>query len=728
MRITKKQYRGAIFIILMLAFCLLVNPICIGAAKSCGNTEESCEYKDEKQGVLYALETNTTCRVSKVSNKSKKINIPKEIKVRGKKYKVIGIDYNAFGKCSKLESVNISEGVREIGEYAFSKCTKLRSVNIPKSIRIIDKYAFKDCSSLQGELVIPKNVGILGKRPFLGCTKLKGLSVEEKNKNYSSDEYGNIYNKEKTLLIYGTPYARSVNIPEGVEKIDNYAFFKCNNLKLLTIPQTVIEIGQYAFSRCSSLEGKIVIPKSVKKLGQHLFWGCTNLKGLSVEEENKNYSSDECGNIYDKSKTSLIYGAPFASNVNIPEGVKKIGKYAFYKYDKLSSVNIPEGVEEIGPEAFSNCSKLSSVNIPKGVKEICTYAFHDCSQLSSASIAGEVICHGAFQGCSQLRNVNLSEGVKEIWIYAFSNCSKLKKINIPEGLEEIGEFAFENCSSLKGKIVIPKSVKVLDRGLFAGCNKLEGLSVAKENEVYCSDKYGNIYNKKKTKLIYGSPYAKEVIVSKGITELGEFAFAENSNLKSIKLPKGLAKIEFGAFRGCSKLESVNIPEGVEKIEVEAFSGCSSLRGKMVIPKSVKSIEAYSFQGCIRLKELSVAKGNKTYSSDKYGNIYDKKCITLLEGSPYASNVSIAKSVKRIDNSAFIFRSKLKSVKIPEGVKKIGGHAFYGCKKLSSVYIPSSMKKIGEEAFIGCNDNLVLHVKKGSFGEEYAKGWWKYIYF
>lgn len=143
---------------------------------------------------------------------------------------------------------------------------------------------------------------------------------------------------------------------------------------------------------------------------------------------------------------------------------------------------------------------------------------------------------------------------------------------------------------------------------------------------------------------------------------------------------------------------------------------------------MKIIGSGAFQGCIRLKELSVPKGNKNYTSDKYGNIYDKKCTTLLEGSPYANKVIIVKSVKKIDNSSFGFCSKLESVRIPEGVKKIGAHAFYGCKKLSDVYIPRSMKEIGDEAFIDCKDTLVFHVKKGSYGEKYArKNGWKYTY-
>ena len=848
MRTIKKQGRFVVTVILMFVLCLPVNPVCIQAAENSKDIIVSRMYTDQEQGVAYLLcYTDNTCIVHKGNNKKKKITIPKEIKVRGEKYKVIGIDRNAFEKCNKLEIVNMSEGIKEIGDYAFSKCSKLRSVNIPKSVIKIGRYAFSGCSSLEGKIVIPKGIKTLSPYMFNGCSKLKGLSVEKGNKKYSSDKYGNIYNKDKTILKYGSPFATSVKISkavkeidacafkncrqlksvsiasgiiqiyafqgcnqlynvkmvEGVKKICNYAFSKCSKLKGVEMPETLTEISNRAFEDCSSLEGEIVISKNVKTLGEEPFYKCMKLKRLSVAKENKKYFSDEYGNIYTKDKSVLLYGTPYRSSVKIPEGVKEINGYAFNGCENLKSVEIPKTVTSIGGDAFAGCSnlegevvisknvkllcgdpffgcvklerlsveqenkkyssdkygniytkdksallygtpyasvvnipkgvleiteyafernnKISSVNIPEGVEKIGEGAFKECTQLTAASISGGAIGSDAFKGCTQLTNVSISGGTigsdafrgctqltnvsisgKKIGSGAFGECIQLTSISISEGIKEIGVYAFYKCGKLSS-VEIPKTVTQIGSDAFKECSGLEKLSVAKENKKYSSDEYGNIYDKDKTILLYGSPYAKEIIVSEGVTEIGSDAFEDNKNLKSINLPKGLKVIGRSAFQDCSNLE-----------------------GKLVIPKSVQFIYPYSFQGCIQLKELSVEKGNKIYTSDKYGNIYQFE-KTLIVGSPYASDVIILKGTKKIDDYAFAECSKLKSVKIPEGVEVIEDNAFELCSQLSHIYIPASVQRIGyyddelrEGAFIGANENLVFHVKKGSYAEKYVK--------
>ncbi|MCD8202618.1 MAG: caspase family protein [Prevotella sp.] len=54
------------------------------------------------------------------------------------------------------------------------------------------------------------------------------------------------------------------------------------------------------------------------------------------------------------------------SYVNIPETVKTIGDYAFFR-TKLLEINIPSSVVSIGDRAFGLCKKLSYINLPQGV-------------------------------------------------------------------------------------------------------------------------------------------------------------------------------------------------------------------------------------------------------------------------------------------------------------------------------------------------------------------------
>ena len=65
----------------------------------------------------------------------------------------------------------------------------------------------------------------------------------------------------------------------------------------------------------------------------------------------------------------------------IPDGVKSIWSYAFYKCYGLTSVTIPNSVKSIWSYAFYNCSGLTSVTIPNSVESIGVAAFYKCSGL-----------------------------------------------------------------------------------------------------------------------------------------------------------------------------------------------------------------------------------------------------------------------------------------------------------------------------------------------------------
>ena len=56
--------------------------------------------------------------------------------------------------------------------------------------------------------------------------------------------------------------------------------------------------------------------------------------------------------------------------VIVKDGVKNIGRGAFFAYENLISVTLPDSVIKIGDSVFWNCSKLSSITIPDSVTSI----------------------------------------------------------------------------------------------------------------------------------------------------------------------------------------------------------------------------------------------------------------------------------------------------------------------------------------------------------------------
>ena len=72
----------------------------------------------------------------------------------------------------------------------------------------------------------------------------------------------------------------------------------------------------------------------------------------------------------------------------IPNGVTRIGPYAFYGCSSLVTVTIPESVASISEQAFEKCGSLTAVSIPKSVTSIGYSAFEDCKNLKDVYYTG----------------------------------------------------------------------------------------------------------------------------------------------------------------------------------------------------------------------------------------------------------------------------------------------------------------------------------------------------
>ncbi len=271
------------------------------------------------------------------------------------------IGKRAFYACSNLTNVQFSESVTSIGEFAFYSCSSIKSIDMPNSIKEIGGSAFSDCYNLTNisipnsvtkigsmafcycpftSIVIPRTVTSIGNQAFL-CKKLEKITVESNNEYFSNDEYGVLFNKDKTNLIqYPIGNSRtSYKIPDGVKSIGDSAFLECNNLENITIPDSVTSI----------------LSKS--------FLLVTNLKAITVDDKNQYYSNDEYGVLFNKNKTNLVQypiGNP-RTDYTIPKSVTKIGFYSFRGSKNIVNITIYNNLEEIDQTAFYNCPNLTNV-------------------------------------------------------------------------------------------------------------------------------------------------------------------------------------------------------------------------------------------------------------------------------------------------------------------------------------------------------------------------------
>ena len=180
-----------------------------------------------------------------------------------------------------IKTVIIRPGVTSIGKQNFQNCKSLLSVTIPSSVTSIGKLAFWYCESLLS-VDIPASVTSIGNYAFSDCKSLSSINVADGNPNYKSAD-GVLFNKDGTTLIHypAGKTATSYTIPSSVTRIEDQAFYKCENLSSVTIPSSVTSIGTYLFYGGTGLSS-VTIPASVTSIGVNAFADCTNLKTINL--------------------------------------------------------------------------------------------------------------------------------------------------------------------------------------------------------------------------------------------------------------------------------------------------------------------------------------------------------------------------------------------------------------------------------------------------------------
>lgn len=94
-----------------------------------------------------------------------------------------------------------------------------------------------------------------------------------------------------------------------------------------------------------------------------------------------------------------------------------------------------------------------------------------------------------------------------------------------------------------------------------------------------------------------------ITLPKGVTDIGEEAFAGCRGLTEVVVPPGVTNLAFGAFRDCSSLTKVTLPRKLVRLGGFAFQGCTALKSLM-IPSGVNRIGWAAFFGCSNLKTIT----------------------------------------------------------------------------------------------------------------------------
>lgn len=165
----------------------------------------------------------------------------------------------------------------------------------------------------------------------------------------------------------------------------------------------------------------------------------------------------------------------------------------------------------------------------------------------------------------------------------------------------IGSVVFTNeASSIVESITIPKTIKIINKNVLAGCPNLKTVIVDSENPYYDSRESCNAIittsqNRHFTPntLIAG---CKATTIPNSVVEIGENAFYNCQSLETITIPNSITKIGISAFNACTALSAITLSENLTAIGEWAFDDCNNLIEVVCYATQPPTISRYTFLG------------------------------------------------------------------------------------------------------------------------------------
>ena len=422
----------------------------------------------------YLLNSDGTYTIASYAGNDTEIVIPSEI--NGIPVTAIG---NNFAKNNrKITKITMPDTIKIIGNSAFYRCTKVTEIHFPNSLVIIGENSFRSCGNSETDLVLPETVESIGANAFasygskkitnvyigknvkkmgtgaLAITSLQNIEVSAENSKFKSDD-GILYTKSgKTLIQY--PIAKSdkttFNVPDSVNTIGQYAFYKNKSLVNVSMSNTVKRIAKGAFYGETNLNS-VTISSNLKTIENGTFEG-TGITEIDLQNVQK--------------IEERAFAASKLQTIKM-QNISEIGKEAF-KNSKVENITIPETTTQIGDSAFCG-TNLTEIVIPKNVKSIGNSLFENCTQLTKATINCNItaVKESMFSGCNLLTSVIFSSKIDTFEKEAFLDCNSLTLV-LPDTLTTVKE-----CS-VYGPLItnVPDSLKNIDDDSF-GSNIDENL-------------------------------------------------------------------------------------------------------------------------------------------------------------------------------------------------------------------------------------------------------------
>ncbi len=531
----------------------------------------------------------------------------------------------------------------------------INNFSIPEGIKDIKKKMLKCLST--NTLNIPKSVFNISKGAFSSCPELKIVNVNEQNLKYKSVN-GLLYTKDGQELLFCPPKRDgNISIPEGTLKIAPKAFQGCDKLNMVILPQSIDKDFTGTLSqdfKNKKTEIRWTVDQDHFNLGETRYEQGGKVLTRHAPDPEDYKEGDPHFDLLKKSEYDF----------SVPNGVEEISSEAFANCFQLRSIKLPNSLITIHEQAFSNCTHLTTIELPSKLKTIDKDCFNGCRNLGKIcswahtppKCAGSIIDYtqdkmlyvpkGSIENYKKAKGWKMFKNIREV--------ETLTLINMRTGNGEKSSIVY-SPSIIKAElkdylndiwhnvVKIAISGKITEQDVaflrtMATEGQLTDIDLTEchiqqfENKAFAdadllvSIQLPNVLQDIPNSLLIGCKRLKKICIGSETENVGDFAFAECTNLRHIDFSGSTKKIGRGVCWNCKLLETINIGDQLQSIGEDAFRGCDSLKridSHCCIPPKCASdtFQAPAFQNA----ELTFPSGgHAAYLQDTIWNKFSKK--------------------------------------------------------------------------------------------------------
>ena len=271
--------------------------------------------------------------------------------------------------CKSLTTIHLPSSLQKLsGTGTFSGASALTDITLPEGIAITEGSTFSECTSLES-IELPASITTIPSSMFAGCSALERVTAKGTITAIGNGAFGSVtdWNDQETADTALT------EIPDlsQVTSIGDRAFYGCSALETVDL-HSVTTMGYAAFQGCDALSGEIDLSK-LEVIPGHAFCYDPNITSVIT-----------CPTLRSIGDWAFIWAD--ISTISLPETLKSIGTYTFYKASLSGTVALPDSLTQLGASAFSGCEKVEAIQIGSGLTDIPKDAFDGCTNLKTITV------------------------------------------------------------------------------------------------------------------------------------------------------------------------------------------------------------------------------------------------------------------------------------------------------------------------------------------------------